>query len=159
MNIFALSSDPQEAAQFVIDRHAVKMVLETAQLLSTVSWRYGVAAPYRATHVQHPCTLWAGATQANWDWLIQHGLGLADEYARRYGRTHKSRAIIEWAKESGGRPPAGQLTPFALAMPEQYKTQDAVESYRAYYRGAKAAFATWKAPAHPPCWWKGTPDA
>ena len=123
MNIFALSSDPHEAARWAIDKHVIKMVLETAQILSTVSWRYGVEAPYRPTHAQHPCTLWAGETIANWHWLLEHGLALADEYARRYGREHKSRAVIEWAALHGGRPAEGDLTPFAQAMPDQYRTE------------------------------------
>ena len=35
MNIFYLSEDPLEAAQMMVDRHVVKMILESAQLLST----------------------------------------------------------------------------------------------------------------------------
>jgi hypothetical protein len=32
----------------------------------------------------------------------------------------------------------------AKAMPDEYKVDDAVESYRNYYCGAKSGFATWK---------------
>lgn len=35
MNIFYLSEDPIQAAQWMVDRHVVKMILESAQLLST----------------------------------------------------------------------------------------------------------------------------
>lgn len=35
-------------------------------------------------------------------------------------------------------------TPFALAMPEEFKCDDAVESYRRYYIGAKQGFAEWR---------------
>ncbi len=153
MNIFALSLDPHEAARWAIDKHVVKMVLETAQILSTVSWRYGVEAPYRATHAQHPCTLWAGETAGNWHWLIEHGRALADEYARRYGKEHKSRAVIEWAALHGGRPADGDLTLFAQAMPDEYRQPDPVLAYRAYYLGDKARMASWREPAAPPPWW------
>lgn len=153
MNIFALSHDPHEAARWAIDRHVVKMVLETAQILCAVSWRYGVEAPYRPTHQQHPCTLWAGETLDNWHWLLEHGLALAEEYTRRYGKEHKSRTVIEWAALHGGRPDDGPLTPFAQAMPEHYRGADPVLAYRAYYLGDKANIAGWKEPAEPPLWW------
>ena len=154
MNIFVLSEDPREAAQWVVDSHAVKMVLETAQILSAVSWRYHVPAPYKLTHAKHPCTLWAGDTLGNWTWLVEHGHALADEYERRYGKTHKSLAVLQWAKDHGGRPARGERTPFAQAMPPEYHSPDAVTAYRAYYQGAKARLATWKAPASAPAWWK-----
>jgi hypothetical protein len=35
MNIFYLSENPIEAAEWMVDRHVVKMILESAQLLST----------------------------------------------------------------------------------------------------------------------------
>lgn len=153
MNIFALSSCPEESARWAVDKHVIKMCLETAQLLCTVSWRYGVAAPYKATHAKHPCALWAGETGDNWSWLVRHGLALGAEYERRYSRVHGSVRVLEWARDSGGQPPAGPLTPFAQAMPETYRRPDATEAYRAFYRGEKAAFASWKAPAAPPPWW------
>lgn len=36
MNIFYLSEDPRQAAEWMVDKHVVKMILETAQILSTV---------------------------------------------------------------------------------------------------------------------------
>ncbi len=36
------------------------------------------------------------------------------------------------------------LTPFAQAMPDQYRCEDAVVAYRKYYLGEKARFAKWK---------------
>ena len=155
MNIFALSHDPREAAQWVVDKHVVKMVLETAQILSAVSWRYGVPAPYRVTHGSHPCTLWAGETQANWRWLVDHGFALAEEYRRRYEKTHASESIIAWAEKHGGRPllQPDVRTDFAQAMPDEYRQKDPVLAYRAYYQGSKIKFASWKPPAVPPPWW------
>ena len=48
-------------------------------------------------------------------------------------------------------------TPFAQAMPDEYKQEDAVEAYRAYYMGDKAAFAKWEWPtAQTPYWWKNS---
>jgi len=153
VNLFVLDLDPVIAARAQCDRHVVKMTLETAQILASVSARYGRAAPYRPTHARHPCTLWAGETRENWAWTVEHGLALADEYARRYGRTHASAEVVRWCRDEGAQPPSGARTPFAQAMPEQYRRTDAVTAYRAYYVGEKAHFAAWRAPASPPAWW------
>ena len=37
MNIFVLDTNPITAAQMQCDKHVVKMVLETAQILSTIT--------------------------------------------------------------------------------------------------------------------------
>ena len=98
MNIFVLHSDPIKAAQMMCDKHIVKMILESNQMLSTVARKHGYNAPYRSTHGNHPCTLWAGESNANWYWLIRHSRALCEEYTARYGRTHKSQAVPEWAE-------------------------------------------------------------
>lgn len=155
MNIFVVHSDPQIAAQSLCDKHIVKMPLETAQILCNVAHRHEYSdIPYRSVSTKHPCVLWAGTTRQNWEWLVIHGLALCEEYTRRYEKRHKSQDVIEWALQSQAAPPDGELQPFVLAMPEQYKSEDAVQSYRAYYLGEKMPFATWKAPAKPPLWWE-----
>ena len=151
MNIFVVDRDPVVAAQQLCDKHVVKMILETAQMLCTVAHNQGHIAPYRKTHPKHPCTLWAGASAANWTWLLQHGLAMCAEYTRRYGRVHKSEEVILWCARLRMRFPASELTPFAQAMPPQYKSECAVTAYRAYYHGEKAKFATWKSEV--PTWW------
>ena len=151
MNIFVVDEDPVVAAQQLCDKHVVKMILETAQMLCTVATKQGYDTPYRATHAKHPCTLWAAKSADNWSWLVQHGLAMCAEYTRRYGRTHKSEAVIMWcARLKMGFPELG-LTPFAQAMPRQYKNECAVTAYRAYYHGEKGKFATWKSEV--PQWW------
>ena len=144
MNIFALDNDPVTAAQMQCDKHVVKMVLETAQMLSTVHHEYGsqwAEALYRPTHRNHPCTIWAGENTANYRWLMYHFKALAGEYCYRYDREH-----LSWQKLNGMLdhcPPtieiASECTPFARAMPEQYKYfDDPVDSYRMYYAVEKA---------------------
>jgi len=151
MNIFVIDKNPVTAARQLCDKHVVKMILETAQMLCTVAANQGHAAPYRATHTKHPCTLWAAKSADNWSWLLQHGLAMCSEYTRRYGRTHKSEAVIMWCARLKMGFPASELTPFAQAMPEQYKNECAVTAYRAYYHGEKSEFATWKSEV--PQWW------
>ena len=76
MNIFFVHKDPVIAAQSLCDKHVVKMVLETAQILCTAihnSSNGDIKPPYRPTHKNHPCVKWAGLSGANFDWLYRHG--------------------------------------------------------------------------------------
>ena len=152
MNIFVVDKDPKIAATMLCDKHVVKMIVETAQMLCTVASELGHQnVPYRPTHKRHPCTLWAGESKANWVWLVTHGLEMCAEYTRRYGRRHKTQDIIEWCRDSSAGPQTGKLTPFRQAMPPQYKNQDVVKAYRDYYIGEKSRIAKWK--TSPPQWW------
>lgn len=147
MNIFILSDDPQEAAQMQCDKHVVKMVLESAQILSTIN-----GGPYKPTHANHPCTVWARETCGNYMWLVGHALALCAEYSHRYGKRHKCQDIIE----SLGMPPASIIkygrTPFVQCMPDDLRGNDAVSAYRRYYRERKADFAVWTKRSAP-SWW------
>jgi hypothetical protein len=154
MNIFILHPEPIMAARMQCDKHLIKMILETAQLLCAV-YPPGMA-PYKRTHYNHPCARWTRECEANFRWLLTHGHGLCDEYTRRYGKRHKSEYVFEWVREHVPELPQLPLTPFAQAMPDQYKNpDDPVAAYRAYYKGEKARFATWKAPAQAPSWFTG----
>ena len=146
MNIFILDRDPALAAQYQCDKHVVKMVLETAQIMSTVC-----EGPYKPTHKNHPCVQWAAQNMVNYDWLTRHGMALCKEYTRRYGKTHKCEEVIAkcgWYQ----RTPLDQVQ-FVQCMPAQYRQEDPVEAYRAYYRGDKARFATWTN-REQPFWWR-----
>jgi hypothetical protein len=47
-----------------------------------------------------------------------------------------------------------RLTPFALAMPNEFKTDDPVESYRNYYMSEpKQKIASWKKKREKPEWY------
>ena len=142
MNIFILDTDIEKCAQYHVDKHCVKMILEYAQLLSTTVNLSGGTAPYKTTHKNHPCAIWARDSLSNWHYLRDLGITLHKEYQYRYGKTHKSGLVIE----SLGEPniPDIGLTPFAQAMPDEYKCDDAVIAYRNYYLGAKANLFSWK---------------
>lgn len=157
MNIFAVSNDPVTAASMLCDQHVVKMPLESAQMLSTV-WHSHCDSPpspvYKPSHGHHPCTLWAGKSTMNYQWLWQHAVALVAEHAVRYKRTkpHKSYEVLNALRKPPPGLRVGPLTPFAMAMPEQYKDQlDPVQSYRLYYAREKLGFATWKFCDKP--WW------
>ena len=140
MNIFILDNNPRLAAMQHCDKHVVKMILETAQMLSTVRSTMGLDHPYKPTHKNHPCTVWASQTQENYVWLWHLGYWLSQEYTHRYGKIHKSSQLLYDGKLD---PPDADLfghqglTPFAQAMPDCYKSDNPVDAYRSYYLGEK----------------------
>lgn len=139
MNIFVLDTDPSSAARLHLDKHIVKMPLETAQMLSTVNG----GTPYRITHKNHPCTIWAGKNKANYRWLVNLGLELCKEYTYRYGKVHKCQAVIEQLQSPPKSVPDGEMSAFAQAMPDECKADDAVTAYRNYYLKHKMHIANW----------------
>lgn len=155
MNIFVLDTDIPTCSHYHADQHVVKMILESAQMLCTVLNKNGIRAPYRSTHINHPCTLWAGESLDNWRWLRELALSLNQEYRYRFERDedHKSAVVVRGLPE----PPIENLglTEFAQAMPDEYKVPgDAVTAYRRFYLAEKSHFATWtKRPV--PDWFKG----
>ena len=144
MNIFILDPDVSEASKFHCDKHVVKMPLETAQMLCTAHSKFTSDAPYKPTHKNHPCNLWLLQSIDNYRWLVNLGLELCKEYSYRYGKIHKCEAIIKWCKNNEPNIPSIGLTDFALAMPDEFKTDCAIESYRNYYKHAKNHLHTWK---------------
>lgn len=144
MNIFILDNSPTLAATYYCDKHCLKLCVEIAQLTCSTANLNGLTSPYKTTHKNHPCSIWVRSSVDNWLWTIEHGLELCYEYTRRYGKRHKSQDVIQWCFDNPPELPSIGLTPFAQAMPDEYRQSDAVEAYRAYYRGAKAEIATWK---------------
>ncbi len=144
MNIFFLSENPKECAQFHNDKHCVKMILETSQLLCSVHWMLNQEAPYKLTHKNHPCSIWARTSLSNYLWLCELGLELCDEYKFRYGKTHKCKSILEWCLINKPNLIDIGFTEPPKAMPEEYKVNSVIESYRNYYVGAKSSFCVWK---------------
>ena len=144
MNIFILDRDIKRCARYHADQHVMKMILESAQMLCTVVNQNNGSSPYRSTHMKHPCTIWAGESLTNWQWLKRLALALNDEYLYRYpfSSDHKSAVVINSLAEP--KIENRGLTEFALAMPDKYKVYgDAVRSYRNYYVGEKSGFARW----------------
>jgi hypothetical protein len=149
MNIFILDNDIEQCAKYHCDQHVNKMILESAQLLCTVLNLKGFTTPYRSTHTKHPCMLWAGDSFDNFQWLVRLSEALNKEYRWRYDKEkdHASIKVIRQIEEF--RFPSIGLTPFAQAMPDQYKDPSSpVTAYRRFYCAEKASFAKWtKRPA------------
>ncbi len=153
MNIFVLDENPQVAAKMHNDKHVVKMILESAQLLCGVHHMTDPLTdpltteqvPYKLSHKNHPCSIWARQCIENYIWLCDLGLSLCEEYTYRYGKRHKSQDVIEWCLiNKPNLRENGDITSFALAMPDECKTKTAVESYRLYYLTHKRDMSTWK---------------
>ena len=165
MNIFYLSSCPQEAAESHNDKHCVKMILEYAQMLSTAHRELDDDVPdilYKSTHKNHPSTIWTRSSKQHYDWLFRLFRMLSAEYSIRYGlisdtndtfKVHKTweklGKILETAPKNivdiGGLDPPH-------CMPDHCKKPDTIDAYRNYYLTEKASFSTWKT-VRPPKWW------
>lgn len=154
MNIFALDIDPEQAAKWHCDAHVEVMPKEVAQMLSTIHRIAGHHGPfYQATHRNHPCTVWARKSQANYRWLWRLGIFLCDEYEARYKRTHDSKFVLSLLRECPDIVPSGKLMKFPLVMPDKYKQSNPIEAYRMFYKGEKARgrLGRWK--NNKPEWW------
>ena len=153
VNIFFLSEDPVESANMQCDQHVVKMPLESAQMLCSAYSK--TQAPYRRTHYNHPSNIWIRESNQNYQWLIMHGLALCEEYHHRFGKTHASEEVILWCwghsyllsfqKTS--------LSPLPKVMPDLFKVESAIESYRKFYIGEKSKFARWNNGRVAPPWY------
>ena len=147
MNIFVLDLDVKKCAEYHVDKHVVKMILESAQLLCGVHHIVSpdnVNIPYKLSHKNHPCSIWTRESLSNYLYLCELGLELCKEYTYRYGKRHKSQDVIEWCLINKPNIPDIGFTKPAMAMPDEYKVKSVVESYRNYYMGAKSGLAVWK---------------
>lgn len=181
MNIFYLSECPKQCAEWMVDKHVIKMILESAQLLSTAhrlldgtmyvetkvlsngkkrnnkKWKlpdYRDDIIYGATHINHPSAVWVRESNKNYLWLFQHTVELTREYTYRYGKRHKCCDLLGVL---GGVPqniPDIDFTQPTPAMDKQYIISGcSIENYRNYYVNGKSHLKTYKN-RNPPPWWK-----
>jgi len=165
MNRFVLHDNPSIAAQMHCDKHVVKMILEEAQMLSTAHrvldgkqytdpqanrkikrWRLNDDRDnilYKATHVNHPCTLWSMQSDKNYAWGFNLFVALLTEYKYRYRRNHACEKLKSYLEQYPTNIKLGILTEFPQAMPMQYKQINPVDGYRTYYIIDKKRFAKW----------------
>jgi hypothetical protein len=185
MNIFALSDDPVKAAHQMIDKHIIKMPTETCQMLHTNILYMQYVKEHgkepqlkdlKAFHLttesklmkpamlNHPSTIWARESYANWNWLYEHGLALCDEYTYRYEKTHGTLQRIldcipyfDVVFEHDF--PKNRLQPVSIAMDDSYRIDldkysqrnpnwtgwdFVIASYRHYYLEGKWEIAEWR---------------
>jgi hypothetical protein len=138
---------PTEAAEAYMDKHVSKILLEAVQMLCTAMRVLVPDTPikdqiYKVAHLNHPVSIWVRTSRDNFIWTLDLVEALHEEWRFRYDhpidKFHHSYAVAQLIRSHVPRDelfpcPRAGLTPFALAMPDEYKTQNAVESYRAYY--------------------------
>jgi len=146
MNIFYLDKCPVKAAQAQYNKHVVKMILESAQILCTVHRYFGNEdVPYKSTHLNHPSTVWARTNNRNYMWLYQHMMALGDEYTKRYNKKHLT--ITKCEDVLSKFPPLlkdalyGDPIDMPQCMPDKYKDECSVQAYWNYYIGEKHTIA------------------
>jgi hypothetical protein len=185
MNIFVLDLDPLKAAEYHCNKHVVKMILESAQMLCTAHWlsllnskskkindfkrvrdcqdwlksNTGTALqpPWKMTHINHPCSIWTRESLENYKWHSRLGLALCDEYTKRYEKVHKSLGVHLWLSENKPLLPSFSLTEHPRCVPDDCKaaSEDVVTSYRHYYNRYKNRFAKWEPKSQTPSWYTG----
>ena len=143
MNIFYLDEDPEVAAIVQYNKHVVKMILESAQMLCTAHRYYGNDdVPYKTAHLNHPSTIWVRQNTKHYFWLYKHMLALGEEYTHRYGKVHKS--IIKCKEPLRLAPinmPTYKFEQPPQCMPDEFKSDCAIHAYWAYYIGEKHVVA------------------
>ena len=168
MNLFILSLFPEEVAKFMMDKHIVKIILEAVQMLcsarrvllpaddETIN-----ASLYKLAHKNHPVTIWCRMSRENFIWTLDLVDEMHKEWRFRYNhpetKFHKSYLVAQYLREhipDADVFPEQRLTPFAQAMPDQYKHEDAVVAYRNYYMSEeKQKIATWNKKREAPEWY------
>ena len=184
MNIFYVDKDPAKAAEMMCDKHIIKMILESAQMLCSAKrmldgteyydktkngrkikrWRLDnsneEAIIYKAGWAKHPSTQWVMKSAYNYMWLYKHMLALNEEYKLRWQKNDDHVSITklgELLKHPPKNAPVNVIgTDATPAMPEHCKIpNDVVGSYRKYYILEKKRFAKWEKPnAVMPQWYK-----
>ena len=173
-----------------MDKHIAKIILEAVQMLCTTHRLLMISGcdpcVYKIAHKNHPVTIWCRASQANYIWTLDLIDAMHAEWKYRYGhpahKEHKSYGVARYLREN--IPPAaaferiktpGIMTPFALAMPDEFKIRstttmttttaptgtshghdiyDAVASYRSYYLSEpKRRIAKWGRLREMPLWY------
>lgn len=185
MNIFVLQESPIASAKDYCNKHLPKMCVELLQMCGSAVIRHGATpdmmpltkkgTPLKGGYHNHPCTRWVGETRTNFLWAVTHGQALCYEYSKKYGKTHFCEAGIRHLDKMADLIPEGDLTPFALAMPDEYRPNHiplngsdvyadqykgdshasgdvAVQAYRRYYHSKE--FASWEG-RPTPTWWCG----
>ena len=152
MNIFYLHKHQEICARMHANKHVVKMILETAQLLCNAHHLYPLhnfVPKYKPTHLKHPCTLWVVASIYHYEWLLKLGLELCKEYSFRYGKTHASQQVLMELSVHKPKLPVKDFEDPPQAMPIEYKNRDCVTAYRLYYIKDKKHLLQYKKRSRP----------
>jgi len=152
MNIFFLSHNTYASAQSLCDKHVVKMILESVQLLSSAHHLH----PHedrsqdlvKLTHQNHPSSIWCRSHSENYIYLTHYTQALTMEYNYRYDKSHSMSGLLSWLYLHIPNIPtlhetklikfgSWYITKPPQCMPDEYKQEDTIEAYRSYYKHGK----------------------
>jgi len=166
MNLFILSLIPKEIAEYMMDKHVSKILLEAVQMICSAK---RILDPedvvneqlYKMAHKNHPVTIWCRKSKENFLWTLELIDALHNEWKFRYNhpenKIHKSYSIAQMIRKNipfDDKFEETGLTPFALAMPDKYKSDDPILSYRNYKKTEeKQKIASWKKKREKPEWY------
>ena len=143
MNIFILDDDMYKSAEYLVNKHVVKMITEHNQLLCSVFY-YTDFIPdeiYKLSHKNHPHSIWARSSLSNWIWLRDYTLEICKEYTYRYGKIHKGEHVCKSLPNPNIKDIG--LLKFPQCMPDEYKNDNVVKAYRNYYNEDKQHIFQW----------------
>jgi hypothetical protein len=169
MNLFFLDTDPKKCAEYHCDKHVVKMVLEIVQMLYTAHILLETEQlpedHYKPiSNTKHPTSIWIRSRVENYNYSAELAVCLAEEYTYRYKRIHSCEKHARWLKSNIPNfsknhntvyKPETKLTYnkyfnnnlkmslIPLAMPDDSKLDDPINSYRKYYHLHKKHFVRW----------------
>lgn len=138
MNIFVSSKCPVESAKYLDDKRVNKMILESTQMLSTALLLKGIPAPVRASHQNHPCSVWVRSTRENYLWLCDHLEALLNEKYNRYHKDHSYREHLQYLRSQAVYIPSLMLTPFVNCAANKehnlnfHNVKDTCHAYKLY---------------------------
>lgn len=167
MNIFYLDENPIKSANMLNDKHVVKMIVESSQMLinpyylsigitstkkispldqikiNNLFKTFPFKTPYKMSFMHHPCSIWVCNSFSNWKWLLDHAIAIGSEYNLRYLKFHKTQIVLDWMSKNYPSMNDIGLTQHAQAMPDKYKNIDSKIAYMNYYLGDKT-WSSWK---------------
>jgi hypothetical protein len=174
MNIFYLDHSVIKCAEYHVDKHVRKMIVEYSQLLSTAHrvldgkmiiddssgrrykrWVFDDSRDelfYKSTHVNHPSAIWVRQSSGNYYWLLRLLEALLQEYEYRFGKTHSSKEIFKHLMSAPKNILKKEFNAVTPAMNPEYIVEDSIQSYRNYYKHEKSRMAFWTKRTQPD-WW------
>jgi hypothetical protein len=147
MNIFYLDENPKIAAEYHCNKHVVKMIIETGQMLSTAHHISEPSSPilneiYKPAYRNHPMSVWVRTNTSNYEYAYNLFRWLLHEYNTRYHKEHSASRLLYNLSKPPKTVPQAPLSSVPQCMPDQYKVaNNSIAAYRAYYKAEKSRFA------------------
>ena len=158
MNMFTVEDSPEESAYALCDKHSVKMISESTQMISHYiraihpNVKSDKMPALAKSHFSHPVTVWTLKHVDNASWHLRHLIALNNTYTSRYGREHVYRPLTDIFSlyiRSDNQP---KFFPVCVhddciasgVLLRSGTLAEAIASYRADYNKHKAYFAKWK---------------